>query len=148
MCVRKCVCTVTIFILFYKRLKSLILDLNGDGEIDYDEYLFAVKIRHGYGFDKEQSFLTWTTAEALTADEISQILNLFAKNRTYPLTGSIWRLDTAQGCREMRKAMTFKGKRVFSEGFIAASEAKASHVADPNNDASANKTDATKSRGE
>ena len=48
----------------------------------------------------------------------------------------------------MRKAMTFKGKRVFSEGFIAASEAKASHVADPNNDASANKTDATKSRGE
>ena len=84
----------------------------------------------------------------MTADEISQMLNLFAKNQKYTLTGSIWRLDKIQGCGEMRKTITFKGKRVFSEDFMAASEAKASHVADPNNDASANKTDATKSRGE
>eukprot|EP00802_Teleaulax_amphioxeia_P010942 Tamp_10972.p6 GENE.Tamp_10972~~Tamp_10972.p6 ORF type:complete len:104 (+),score=16.25 Tamp_10972:434-745(+) len=27
-------------------------DLNGDGKIDLDEFLFAVKIRHGDGFEK------------------------------------------------------------------------------------------------
>jgi len=68
-----------------------------------------------------------------------------------PKSCTVVRRKGSQSCSKASaasKAMTFKGKRVFSEGFIAASEAKASQVADPNNDASDNKTDATKSRGE
>ena len=38
------------------------MDLNGDGEIDLEEFLFAVKIKHGWGFEKGQYFITWTSS--------------------------------------------------------------------------------------
>ena len=86
-----------------------VADLNGDGEIDLDEFLFAVKIRHGAGFEKGQYFITFETEDPLSEKKCAEIEEIFAKQLAHPLRGKI-----AEATESVLDVLTFKGKKLSS----------------------------------
>lgn len=86
-----------------------VADLNGDGEVDLEEFLFAVKIRHGAGFEKGQYFITWECEKELTQAQQHEVDLIFAKRLSHPLIGNV-KLAT----RSVLDVLTFKGKNILT----------------------------------
>lgn len=84
-------------------------DLNGDGKIDLDEFLFAVKIRHGDGFEKGQYFVTWTSEEQITPKQ-EQEIPLLLKDMTHPLSGTVEEVVMFGRTASAMSHLSFKGK--------------------------------------
>jgi len=84
-----------------------VVDLNGDGEIDFDEFQFAVKIRHGFGFGKNQYFISWTSAETISKKKMEEIGKMFAKELPHALRGKVHEIRAQ---RSLLPSLSFKGK--------------------------------------
>ena len=84
-----------------------VVDLNGDGEIDFDEFQFAVKIRHGFGFEKNQYFISWTSAETISEKKMEEIGKMFAKELPHALRGKV---HEVRAQRSLLPSLSFKGK--------------------------------------
>jgi len=95
-----------------------VADLNGDGEIDLDEFLFAVKIRHGSGFEKGQYFITWKSLQPIDPIQCRQLIGLFGGLKR-PLSASgIEELTPFQPLfgrtNSVKSHLSFKGKTTHS----------------------------------
>ena len=86
-----------------------VVDLNGDGEIDFDEFQFAVKIRHGFGFEKNQYFISWSSAETISQKKMEDIGKMFAKALPHPLRGKV---HEVRAQRSLLPSLSFKGKNL------------------------------------
>ena len=92
-------------------LSFKIADLNGDGEIDIDEFLFAVKIRHGSGFEKGQYFITFETEESLTDEQQETLVGLF-KTLKHPLDCHLEEVVLFGRTESARSHLSFQGKHL------------------------------------
>jgi len=87
-----------------------VADLNGDGEIDLDEFLFAVKIKHGAaGFEKGQYFITFSNETELS-DDLQQALVDMLKGLKHPLSGSLEEVIKFGRTESAKSHLSFKGK--------------------------------------
>jgi len=94
-----------------------VVDLNGDGEIDLEEFLFAVKIRHGHGFEKGQYFITWNAYAVLDEAQKETLAAMFAKSLAHPLYGRVEEVkETAETAEQepslIMRSLSFKGKNL------------------------------------
>lgn len=92
-------------------LSFKVADLNGDGEIDIDEFLFAVKIRHGAGFEKGQYFITFETEEPLSVEQQDALVALF-KTLKHPLECHLEEVVMFGRTESARSHLSFQGKHI------------------------------------
>lgn len=92
-------------------LSFKVADLNGDGEIDLDEFLFAVKIRHGAGFEKGQYFITFESEDSLSEEKQDALIAQF-KTLKHPLDCHLEEVVMFGRTESARSHLSFQGKHI------------------------------------